>query len=861
MRIADLIRFGIPKRFLDLWRDSGLEYLLPIQAEAIQKYGLLDGGSLLICAPTSSGKSLCGEMAVIRAINSNRKAIILEPLKAIATEKYLELKKKYRKAGLKVIAISSDYPEFDSVFAKGDYNLAVAVYEKLNALTATDIRPIENLGAIVLDELQLAASVDRGFAYELAIAKIQMLSKAVQKIGLIGGLDSCDEFRRWFDCPVLESNCRPVELYRGVLFNGKFHYRRFNDCREGIEYFTSDDEPSDNEYGRNVPVDLIRAVKYLANKNEQAMIFMATRNGSVNAALELAAALNLPPAQRTLESLDIIPDTLQKANLAACLKGGIGFHNADLNHSIRRLLEDGFRDGDIKVMVATSTLALGVNFPSKNVFLEAVKYYDSRDGRPVQRPLLSSDYNQIAGRAGRLGHTEDFGRAIFIAADDSNREVLWESYIYGIAKTEIESFGLEQWARILLCGVACGLVRDQNDADSFLKSTFRGRLDLVEPDSVPKAMKILLDSGFLELKGYRLYCAPFGKATASHNIDLNTALQIKAGFAKHHLEDNRISWLYYLLNTPAGLRRRLGGKRRAFYLADYQVELAKIRELYDEYPVGPLAELPEKIGFDDDTERIDKMLSLLSLAVDIPTIMIERFVDAGYGRILEFGKEAANIIRAVAEIGYPSFLRDIGQKEKLEKFADCLYWGVPATGLYLARLKSPYLERDFILKLNRAGLVTPSDIINAGLDVVAAIIPGKAAETLMRYCQNQSEGVSGESGEPSIPVRPPLIARKIGQRFEVVINGVAIKLQPRLFAYFSKLYNCHHPEGWLDKNFLDNGINQIKYIYCLKSALSSVPGALIESDGAGRYRLVLSESVDKARPVSKKQHLTTDSGG
>jgi helicase len=861
MRIADLIRFGMPKRILDLWRESGLEYLLPIQVEAIQSHDLLDGKSLLINAPTSSGKSFCGEMAAIRAINNNQKAIILEPLKAIATEKYFELRKKYRKAGFRIIALSSDYPEHDSAFIKGNYNLAIAVYEKLNALTANDIRPIENLGAIVMDELQLAASGDRGLAYELAIAKILLLSKSIQKIGLIGGLDNCDEFCRWFDCGVLKSANRPVELYRGVLLDGKFHYRRFNDCREGIEYFVSDKTILPNLSAQNIPIDLIQAIKYLTDKNEQAMLFVATRNSCVKMALGLAEILGLSPSQKTLESLEIIPDTLQKANLIACLKGGVGFHNADLGHSTRQLLEDGFRDGDIKIIVATSTLALGVNFPSKNVFMESIKFYDGRDGKPVQRPLLPCDYNQIAGRAGRLGHTNDFGRAIFIASDDSSREILWDSYIYGIAKTEIGSFEMEQWARILLHGIACGVVRDQNDADSFFQSTFRGRLGLVKSDLIPAAIKILLDSGFLELKGYRLYCTSFGKATAVHNIDLNTSLQIKTGFAKYHLGDNRISWLYYLLNTPAGLRQKLGGNRYAFSFVDYPVELAQILEYFGEYPIGPFAELPEHIDIHEDSERLDKLITLVSLAMEMPTIRIEQFKNIGYGRILELGKEIANVIRAVAEIGYPSYLPKLDQKSKLENFADCLYWGVPQTGLFLARLKSPYLERDFILKLNQAGLFTSSDIINAGFDIVAALIPQVVAEKLMLYCQNQLAMESRDKDNRRAAIRKPLLAKKVGERFEVVINGFTIKLQPRLFAYLSKLYNCDHPEGWLDKSFLDSGTNQIKYIYCLKNALSSVPGALIESDGAGRYRLILPECVYKTGPISEKYPLAADSGG
>ena len=86
MRVDELLSHGFSKRAVDTWRGGGLEYLLPLQAEAIQNYGLLDGKDLLISAPTSSGKTFCGELAAVKAVTENSKAIILMPLKALAAD-------------------------------------------------------------------------------------------------------------------------------------------------------------------------------------------------------------------------------------------------------------------------------------------------------------------------------------------------------------------------------------------------------------------------------------------------------------------------------------------------------------------------------------------------------------------------------------------------------------------------------------------------------------------------------------------------------------------------------------------------------------------------------------------------------
>jgi hypothetical protein len=87
--------------------------------------------------------------------------------------------------------------------------------------------------------------------------------------------------------------------------------------------------------------------------------------------------------------------------------------------------------------------------------------------------------------------------------------------------------------------------------------------------------------------------------------------------------------------------------------------------------------------------------------------------------------------------------------------------------------------------------------------------------------------------------KQPLVAKRIGARYEVTFNNIAISLQPKLYKYLNKLYNADSPHGWLDKNFLDRGNNQVKYIYKLRKALEKIDSARVESDGAGRYRLVL----------------------
>jgi len=103
--------------------------------------------------------------------------------------------------------------------------------------------------------------------------------------------------------------------------------------------------------------------------------------------------------------------------LIECLEHGAAFHNADLSAAERRIIETYFKRGEIRAIVATTTLAMGMNLPAKNVFIEPDRWkYDDRFGTPWISSISQAEYENMAGRAGRLTLERDFGRAILVAA-------------------------------------------------------------------------------------------------------------------------------------------------------------------------------------------------------------------------------------------------------------------------------------------------------------------------------------------------------------------------------------------------------------------------------------------------------------
>ena len=140
----------------------------------------------------------------------------------------------------------------------------------------------------------------------------------------------------------------------------------------------------------------------------------------------------LPPAETAIEELAHLEDTSSKHQLVDCLKKGVAFHNADMNIEEREVVERHFRAGAIRVLCSTSTLAMGVNLPARNVFLETQKWHtNKRFNRPYNSPITKAEFENMGGRAGRLGFGNEFGRAILVTSSPFHKKALYDYYIKG----------------------------------------------------------------------------------------------------------------------------------------------------------------------------------------------------------------------------------------------------------------------------------------------------------------------------------------------------------------------------------------------------------------------------------------------
>ena len=181
MRVAELVRYNIPEKIIKSWINQVGEDPLPVQERAIKSYGILEGNSLLISSPTTSGKTFAGEIAAVKGVMEKKKVIYLVPLKSLAEEKYLDFKEKYQGFGIKVVVSSRDHREYDRVIEEGKFSIAIIVYEKMAQLLVKNPLVLKNIALIVIDELQEIGDNTRGLDLEITVTKIK--TGRIQNLG------------------------------------------------------------------------------------------------------------------------------------------------------------------------------------------------------------------------------------------------------------------------------------------------------------------------------------------------------------------------------------------------------------------------------------------------------------------------------------------------------------------------------------------------------------------------------------------------------------------------------------------------------------------------------------------------------
>ncbi|MFI5732593.1 SIR2 family protein [Kribbella sp. NPDC051587] len=411
-------------------------------------------GAALISAVTGTGKTTLSRAAMNLAVARGYSAVMIVPTKALVAQEVREWDRWIaawlgEDRQVRVYPASRDYPESDAPVSRGRFDVAVAIYEKIAGYLAAGQPTLSKTAILVVDELQtLVADKDRATKLESLLTMVRLLPPDSRPaiVGLSATLssESTDVLRRWLDVPdhhFLQSVSRSVPLDAYVVDSARM--RKQSDAHL-FGLGNSDVVPppwEDVEHsllppsgGPNITVKglstaslaVALVTKLLVDDPERRLIvFVPGRTAAEDMALAIQRSLDgrlgVPPrklspwiggrfavpntdpehAKRLFDELKD-SDLPMVDNVIRGMRHGVAYHTARLPAQLRRRLEDEFRNssGILRVLVATDTLAQGVNLPADTVINCGLAAYGSDR---LLTLVSAAELDNKAGRAGRRG--------------------------------------------------------------------------------------------------------------------------------------------------------------------------------------------------------------------------------------------------------------------------------------------------------------------------------------------------------------------------------------------------------------------------------------------------------------------------
>ena len=398
------IELSIP--LYDLW---------PSQRVAINK-GLLDGhSSITLRMPTSAGKTKMTELAFVNDLmeDPERRCLYLAPFRALVAEVESSLSEVLPSLGFSVASLygGSDANALEAELAEIS-NVIVATPEKIEAVLSLNGKEITEFGTIVLDEGHLLDSISRGAKYEIQLAELRAKLEECRTIFLSAVLPNSDDVAGWLGGTVeslAQDEWQPTTMRTGVVVwpenkDSQLVYVTGTGQRLTDKFFVHRILEEDTWQERNPATGRMRT-HYFPRRSDNgsiagALAFSYAKSGPViiyarrpDWAESIASKLiNRISLERIIETnlvddtnrdeLLTLSDYLEKvlgeySTLPQAVKHGFAYHHGRLPQGIRLVIEEEYRRQTIRLLIATNTLAQGVNLPAKTIVVHSFPRTDS----------------------------------------------------------------------------------------------------------------------------------------------------------------------------------------------------------------------------------------------------------------------------------------------------------------------------------------------------------------------------------------------------------------------------------------------------------------------------------------------------
>lgn len=368
----------------------------PFQEAALDAIDI--GQSVIVAAPTGTGKTLVADYLIEKAMNEHQKVIYTAPIKALSNQKFRDFKAQF---GEEAVGIMTG-----DVVLNPTAPLLIMTTEIFRNQVITEDPNLELVSHIVFDEIHWLNDEERGTVWEESI----ILAPAKMKIlGLSATIANARHLVDWIksirheDVTLIEEHNRvvPLEYFYYTKETGLVVYEElWRYYRRKLKDRTNDE----TLFSPTSHLDLIRAIQ---RDHLPALFFVFSRKQCALKAMELAAIANYlrSPERRIVEEKffqHFGPENEWSAStrqLKRLCSKGIAYHHAGLLPNQKVIVEELFLERLIHVLYCTETFSVGINYPVKSVCFDSLNKYDGRNFRP----LANHEFFQMSGRAGRRG--------------------------------------------------------------------------------------------------------------------------------------------------------------------------------------------------------------------------------------------------------------------------------------------------------------------------------------------------------------------------------------------------------------------------------------------------------------------------
>lgn len=368
------------------------------QVEAVR--AIENGESLIVAAPTGCGKTLIAEYAVDVSLQRGKRVVYTAPIKALSNQKFRDFRKRF---GDEIVGIQTG-----DVTINPDATLLIMTTEIFRNLILEDSGRLANIYYVIFDEIHYLDDPERGTVWEESIIlapreiRFMCLSATVPNIKQLAywmGTVRDTEFR------IIEETHRPVPL-KHFFFSPKFGLMSLNNIKR--KYRRNPLERK--KFLRRKPSSR-RIVQYVIERGQLPVLYFCFNRRSCEYNAEQHSRLKLLSQDEIVRSREMIDELVNLYNLQdydrigflrELWESGTAFHHAGILPAAKEVVERLFTAGLIKLLFCTETFALGVNMPASSVIFDELEKFDGVDFNY----LMTREYNQMAGRAGRRGMDE-----------------------------------------------------------------------------------------------------------------------------------------------------------------------------------------------------------------------------------------------------------------------------------------------------------------------------------------------------------------------------------------------------------------------------------------------------------------------